>query len=214
MLGAPPSGWCAWRVCVRLLPLSFTHVCVRFIFVEKFRTNKMKKNVIRSSALVLVFCLPALLAGCGAHRHLHTDTDIEQRESVDENVDVSRDSASSVHSKTVTTDDRSTWRITWTYDTSMPSDPETHRPPLQSFTVEGEVQTETQDTTVQEESSFSENIQEETHADRDIDVGIVEDSDTKAEFKFGRLLGLLIPGVLILALLLWFYKYARPNTSK
>ena len=94
MLGAPPSGWCAWRVCVRLLPLSFTHVCVRFIFVEKFRTNKMKKNVIRSSTLVLVFCLPALLAGCGAHRHLHTDTDIEQRESVAEKVDISRDSAS------------------------------------------------------------------------------------------------------------------------
>ena len=175
----------------------------------------MKKNVIRSSALVLVLCLSALLAGCGTHRHVHAVTDVGQRESVDERVDVSRDSVSSILSSTVTTSDRSTWRITWTYDTSMPEDPQTHRPPLQSVTVEGEVQAETQDTTVHEESSFSEDIQEETHAEGEVDVRSVEDSDTKAEFKFGRLLELLIPLVLIIVLLLWFYyKDVRQDTPK
>lgn len=175
----------------------------------------MKENVIRSSALVLVLCLSALLAGCGTHRHVHAVTDVGQRESFDEKVGVCRDSASSVLSSTVTTADRSTWRITWTYDTSLPEDPQTHRPPLQSVTVEGEVQTETQDTTVQEESSFSEDIQEETHSEGEIDVRSVEDSDTKAEFKFGRLLELLIPLVILIVLLLWYYyKDVRPNTPK
>lgn len=179
------------------MPLSFTCVGARAIFAEKFRTNKMGKNVTFIIALALVLSLGLLAAGCRSHRHVQTASDVQQRDSFAALVVRQSRSLSSSTSFSTRTSDRNTWRITWNFDTSKPADPETHLPPVASIQVEGEEQTQEETSSTDDVAVETENEQNEVSGGGEVNVTTVEDRDTEAGSGLGSYLVGLIPGILI-----------------
>lgn len=174
----------------------------------------MEKNVTFAIAIALALSMAFLSAGCSSHRHIQTDQTVEQRDTFAGAVSVRRQSGARSLSSRVTTSDRNAWRITWRYDTSKPSDPETHMPPLSSIEVEGEAQ-------AQEERSSSDDVAVEAEDDQTkvsggggVNVSASEHRDTEVRDRAGRIMGGVIPGVLFIMIIIMVAKDIRNNAGK
>lgn len=170
----------------------------------------MKENVFLFCALVLALSV----VGCRSHRHVQSTEVIGQRDSIHWSSDIQRESSSSSLFSTSSRSDRNTWRITWHFDTSMPSDPETRLPPVSSIEVEGEEQTQEDHSSAEDVSQEAEDIQEEGTGVGDVDIVTTEDRDTEAGDKLGRLFEYVIPLTLLIVVLLLIYRDVGRDSSK
>lgn len=201
------------RFCWGAIPLSFTCVGVRVIFAEKFRTNKMRKNVTFFIALALALSVGLLATGCRSHRHVQAVLDVQQRDSFAELVVRQSHSLSASTSSSSRTSDRNRWRITWNFDTSHPSDPETNLPPVSSIEVEGEEQTQEETSSTDDVSVETEDEQNEVSGGGEVNVTTVEDRDTEAGSRLGFHLVGVIPGILIIIGFIWVAKDVGKDSS-
>lgn len=163
---------------------------------------------------IIALCVSLLHVGCGASRHVHTVADIEERAGYTDSLSISRDGASSILSAASSSEDRSSWRITYTFDTKQPSDPETNLPPLQSITAEGEVQAVQSLASSHEESSCREVITGEVTAERETAGRIIEDRDAEIGRDSWGMLGFLSGLFIFVVVFIWVFKDARSYSSE
>lgn len=158
----------------------------------------MGKNVTFITALALALSLGTLAAGCRSHRHVQTDIDVQERDTSSSLVVRQSQSLSSTVTSSTRTSDRSSWRITWNFDTSLPADPETHLPPVASIEAEGEVQAQEEHASTDDVAVEAEDYQAEESGVREVDVKSTELGDTEAGDGLGHLMDGLIPGILLI----------------